>query len=273
MTFNKNGIPLIITTVFLMLLSLSPYGCGKSDVGKLKEELKEEKRKREESSRKYKEALNQLAKEQKRTKHLERLLLTLGERLEEEGKSLPEELAQLRKEKTYDKKKKADVGPAPKKTVEKLIKLGDDLYSKGDYAAAIEVYTSATEIATEDVTLYLHLGRALIKSSQYDKAIPIYEQITKMQRKHGPKEELRQAYNNLGWLYTKNTRYNEAELAYLRAIKADPEYANAYYNLGLLYDLHLDDELGAIEAFENYIELNGERSNWARKRVEEIRER
>lgn len=272
--FNKRkDSPLIISTVFLALLFPSLCGCGKGDVNKLKQELKSEKEKREENAKKHKEALNQLAQEKKRSKYLEGLLLTLGERLEKEGKSLPEELAQLRKEKTNKNEKKLEEDPAQKKAVEKLVTLGDDFYSGGDYAAAIEVYTSATEIETEDVNLYSSLGRAFIKSSQYDNAIPVYEKIVKMLGKHGPKEQLRQAYNNLGWLYTQNKRYNEAELAYLRAIKADPNYANAYYNLGLLYDLHLDDELAAIEALEKYIELNGERSNWARKRLKEIRER
>lgn len=273
MMFNRNERPPIISIIFLMLLFSPLHGCGEGDVDKLKTQLKKEKEKRKESSKKYKEALSQLAQEKKRSKHLENLLLALGERLEKEGKSLPDELAQLRKEKTKEKGKKPREEPTPKRAVEKLIKLGEDLYSQGNYAAAIEVYTSATEIETEDVTLYLRLGRAFIKSSQYDRAIPIYEKIVKMLGKHGPKEQLRQAYNNLGWLYTQSTRYNEAELAYLRAIKADPNYANAYYNLGLLYDLHLNDELGAIETFEKYLELKGERSNWVRKKLKEIRER
>ncbi|MEE9584489.1 MAG: tetratricopeptide repeat protein [Candidatus Brocadiales bacterium] len=267
---NKNKWRLTISTILLMLLLFSLQGCGESDVGKLKEELKEQKRKREENSKKYKNALNQLAKERKRSQHLEDLLLTLGERLELEGKSLPDELAELRKERT---KEKQEEEPSPKKAVKKLIKLGNKFYSEGNYTAAIEVYTSATDIEAENVNLYLSLGKCFIKTSEYDNAISIYEKVVKMLGKHGPKKQMRQTYNNLGWLYTQKRRYNEAELAYLRAIKADPDYANSYYNLGLLYDLHLDDEIGAIEAFEKYMELGGDRSNSIRKRLKEIRER
>lgn len=275
MVHNKNKRHLVISSaiIFLMLLLPALHGCGKNDADKLKEELDREKEKREDISKKYKDALNQLADEKKRTKQLEDLLLALGEKLELEGKSLPEELAELREEKVNEEQKRPGEEPAPRQAVEKLIGLGDEFYSKGNYAAAIEVYTSATEIETDDVKVYQRLGRSFIKSAQYDRAIPIYEKIVKILGKHGPKEQLRQTYNNLGWLYTQKGRYNEAELAYLRAVKADPDYANAYYNLGLLYDLHLNDELGAIEAFEKYVELGGEKSNSVRKRLQDIRER
>ncbi|MHC4277569.1 MAG: tetratricopeptide repeat protein [Planctomycetota bacterium] len=263
---------LVVGAVIVALLSFSLHGCGESDVGKLREELKEEKAKREENSRKYKEALNKLAKARKRVEQQEELLLALGEKLEGEGRSLSEELSEFRKKKEEEGGGLGQEVP-PNKAADKLVALGNDFYDKGDYAAAIEVYTSATEMDSEDVDLYLGLGRSYIKVEEYDNAIPIYEKVVRMLGKHGSKEELRQAYNNLGWLYSKRNRYNEAELAYLRAIKADPDYSNTYYNLGLLYDLHLDDELGAIEAYERHMALGGQRSNAVRKRLKEIRER
>ncbi len=271
---KKNKRSLLVSAVLLVPLFLFPlHGCGRSDIGDLKEELKREKGKRQENSEKYKEALNQLAREKKRVKQLEGLLVVLGEKLEMEGQSLPEELEKLREERADERQNEQEQAPTSKKTVEKLIRLGDNLYAKGDYAAATEVYTSAIEIETEGMELYQRLGRSFIKNSQYDKAIPIYEKVAKMLGKKAPKEQLRQTNNNLGWLYTKANRYNDAEMSYLRAIKADPGHANAYYNLGLLYDLHLDDEIGAIEVFEKYIELNGERADSVRKRLRKIKER
>ncbi|MFN3467356.1 MAG: tetratricopeptide repeat protein, partial [Candidatus Brocadiales bacterium] len=80
-------------------------------------------------------------------------------------------------------------------------------------------------------------------------------------------------YNNLGWLYTEKKRFKEAEKVYLKAVQLNPKYANAYYNLGLLYDLHLKDDLGAIECFERYVELKGERTASVKKRLAEIRQR
>ncbi|MCQ4575509.1 MAG: tetratricopeptide repeat protein [Candidatus Brocadiales bacterium] len=270
---SKSRSHLIISAALLTFFVFILPGCGRGDVGDLKEKLKREKAKRQENSEKYKEALRKFSEERKRVKQLEDLLVALGERLEEEGKSFPDELAKLREKKIESRQANQEQEPDPKKAVGRLIKLGDELYAKGEYPAATEVYTSAIEIETEDTDLYHRLGRSFIKTSQHDKAIPVYEKVVKMLGKNGPTEKLRQAHNNLGWLYTQKNRFNEAELAYLRAIKADPGYANAYYNLGLLYDLYLEDEIGAIEAFEKYIELKGQKSDSVRKRLREIRER
>ena len=39
-------------------------------------------------------------------------------------------------------------------------------------------------------------------------------------------------WNGLGWLYLQVRRFDDAKTAYLRAISADPNLADAYYNLG-----------------------------------------
>ena len=39
-------------------------------------------------------------------------------------------------------------------------------------------------------------------------------------------------WNGLGWLYLQMRRFDDAKTAYLRAISADPNLADAYYNLG-----------------------------------------
>src|SRR3989338_11268190 len=102
MVNNKRRLTISDAIIFLVLLFPLLHGCGSDDEGKLKEELKKEAEKREEISQKYKDALNQLSEEKKRTKQLEDLLLALGEKLDLEGKSLPDELAKLKEEKTKE---------------------------------------------------------------------------------------------------------------------------------------------------------------------------
>lgn len=252
-----------------LLLCVAPPGCGKTDTDKLKDELKAERKKREESSEKYKEALNDLAEERRRSQSLESLLVKLGEGLEEEGKPVPETLTRAVKKKDDTRGKESDSS----KSVEKLHQLGDNFYAKGNYDAARELYTAAMDLGVEDEYLQLRLGKCLIAAGEYDKAIPLYEKAIKKLEEKGSKEKLCQASNNLGWLYTQKGRYKEAENTYLKALKIDPNYANAYYNLGLLYDKHLKDEIGAIECFERYIALKGDRSAFVQKRLTEIRER
>jgi hypothetical protein len=56
-------------------------------------------------------------------------------------------------------------------------------------------------------------------------------------------------------------------------VAAEPGYAPAHLNLGVLYDLYLGEPQQALEQFENYIQLAGENkqvAGWVaelRKRV------
>ena len=66
------------------------------------------------------------------------------------------------------------------------------------------------------------------------------------------------ALNQYGVLLRKNGRILEAEAAYLKAITADPEYAWAHYNLGVLYELYLQRLGDALQHFERYQDLAGD---------------
>ena len=81
------------------------------------------------------------------------------------------------------------------------------------------------------------------------------------------------AGDELGIVERKLGKFSEAEAAYLRAISAEPNYAPAHLNLGVLYDLYLAEPQKALEQFERYIEIAGENkqvAGWVielRKRV------
>jgi hypothetical protein len=46
-----------------------------------------------------------------------------------------------------------------------------------------------------------------------------------------------------------------AKEAWLRVTKTDPEYLNAWYNLGVLYDIYMQDLPAALAAYKRYQEL------------------
>jgi tetratricopeptide (TPR) repeat protein len=81
------------------------------------------------------------------------------------------------------------------------------------------------------------------------------------------------AGDELGIVERKLGKFADAEAAYLRAIAAEPNYAPAHLNLGVLYDLYLSEPQKALEQFERYIEIAGENkqvAGWVielRKRV------
>jgi tetratricopeptide (TPR) repeat protein len=53
-------------------------------------------------------------------------------------------------------------------------------------------------------------------------------------------------------------KFSEARAAYEKAIGANPSYAAAHRDLGVLLDLYLDDPLAALNEFETYKTLTGE---------------
>tara|TARA_R110002049_G_scaffold260299_4_gene436126 strand:+ start:405 stop:1070 length:666 start_codon:yes stop_codon:yes gene_type:complete len=65
------------------------------------------------------------------------------------------------------------------------------------------------------------------------------------------------ALNQLGMLLRRNGKFIEAEAAYLKAVTVSPEYALAHYNLGVLNELYLQRLDIALQHFEHYQELVG----------------
>jgi len=66
------------------------------------------------------------------------------------------------------------------------------------------------------------------------------------------------AHNHLGILQRRNGRFQEALLHYQRAIEIDTEYARAHLNLGILFDLYLQDLEKALQQYQHYRSLADE---------------
>ena len=62
-----------------------------------------------------------------------------------------------------------------------------------------------------------------------------------------------QALNLSGYLHQKQGRVNKAKALYLQAISVKADYANAHYNLALLYDIYLQDIPMAVEHYQLYL--------------------
>jgi tetratricopeptide (TPR) repeat protein len=81
------------------------------------------------------------------------------------------------------------------------------------------------------------------------------------------------AGNELGIALRRLGKFTQAEAAYQRTIATEPNYAPAYLNLGILYDLYLAEPQKALEQFEHYIQIAGDNkqvAGWVvelRKRV------
>jgi len=80
------------------------------------------------------------------------------------------------------------------------------------------------------------------------------------------------AWTELGATQRMRGEFQEAAASYDKAIAADPNYAAAYRNLGVVSDLYLADPERALTAFERYKEITREDkpvSGW----IAELRQR
>jgi tetratricopeptide (TPR) repeat protein len=65
------------------------------------------------------------------------------------------------------------------------------------------------------------------------------------------------AQYTLGLIYEKRGAYAEAERAMREALVVNPNYADVYFSLGILYADAMKDQSKSVEAFTRYLELGG----------------
>lgn len=63
------------------------------------------------------------------------------------------------------------------------------------------------------------------------------------------------AFSNLGEVYRRMNKIRSAEEAFLKAVEVDQKYADAHYNLGVLYDNHIKRPQKAALHFRKYLHL------------------
>jgi Flp pilus assembly protein TadD len=68
----------------------------------------------------------------------------------------------------------------------------------------------------------------------------------------------------LGLIYEKRGQYVEAERAMRESLVVNPNYADVYFSLGILYADEMKDQSKSVDAFTRYLELGG---NHARARA------
>lgn len=95
---------------------------------------------------------------------------------------------------------------------------------------------------------------AILKRKQGQ--LPEAEQLLKTAVAHESGSAV--AWTELGATQSLRAEFKDAANSYQAAITADPRYAPAWRNLGVVADLYLDDPRRALSAFEQYKALSGE---------------
>ncbi len=80
-------------------------------------------------------------------------------------------------------------------------------------------------------------------------------------------------YNYLGLIKRQQGEFAKAQEKYAKAILLDPNYTNAYLNLGILYDLYLGDLRKALESYQQYQRLTGDEDKEVAKWIVDLKRR
>lgn len=131
-------------------------------------------------------------------------------------------------------------------------RLGNNYAAQAKWDDAIKNYEKAIELKADYYGAYIGLSNAYEQTQKNDKAIEVYEKI--VGQKQADPETL---YNYGRLIYNRNKSgdRDQAEKIWLKVISIQPNYSNALYSLGLLYETR-GDRSTALQYYYKVKDLN-----------------
>jgi len=131
-------------------------------------------------------------------------------------------------------------------------RLGNDYMLQNNFAKAIEYYQKSISLKKDFVGAYVSLTGAYESNKELDKAIEVYRNILPLGANNS---EILFNFGRL--LYNRGQKDDkaDAEKLWLGAVRIQPNYSNALYSLGLLYESY-GDKTKALEYYYKVKELN-----------------
>ena len=80
-------------------------------------------------------------------------------------------------------------------------------------------------------------------------------------------------FNEAGVISRREGKFDEARRYYARALELDPNYAYAHLNIGILYDLYLQDAEKALPHYQRYQELAPREAGTVTKWIADLQQR
>lgn len=141
--------------------------------------------------------------------------------------------------------------------IESYLDLGNLYLKEKDFPGAIQTIQKALEFAPQDTQIHYLLATIFKETKQYQEALGEYQKVLEKD----PKYVL--AQNFTGMIYYELKDFGKAEEAFQKSLTLDPAGADAYGNLGILYDFNLHDPKKAVTYYEKFLELRSEGENVA----------
>jgi len=119
------------------------------------------------------------------------------------------------------------------------------LDERGEYEKAIEAYQNAVVSKDNLADAYCNLGILYCENGENTEAMDAFTNCLKTDPRHF------EAHYNLANLFSEIGNQPLAKVHYLMSVTINPEFSNGYYNLGLLYALNREIQ-EAIDSFLKY---------------------
>jgi tetratricopeptide (TPR) repeat protein len=126
---------------------------------------------------------------------------------------------------------------------------------KKDFEAAEAAYKSAVELKPDHVDAWNGLANVYNEEKKPDLALEATNKAAQYSGGDSGGGGSAPALYNQGVIMWNQNKFAEAKEKFEAATKADPNYSDAYYRLGMA-DLNLGDLPGAVAAFEGYLKAS-----------------
>ena len=137
----------------------------------------------------------------------------------------------------------------------------------GNNEVAIGQFRELVELNPEYKKAYTNLGLVLLQNQQQAEAKQAFLNAIKQDKSDAI------AYNHLAIIQRNEGLFKPAMDNYTKAIEADPDYANAYLNLGILLDIYFQDLPRALEHYQKFQQLTNNKNEKVEKWVLDIKRR
>lgn len=115
--------------------------------------------------------------------------------------------------------------------------------------------------------VYANLGVVYARQDKLQEAVQVLRRAIELDPRSAP------VFNQLGIVYRRMGKLDQARLAYQRALQVNPGCANAQLNLGILYDIYFQDYAKALTYYRRYQALTDKRDKQVAVWIVELQRR
>lgn len=119
-----------------------------------------------------------------------------------------------------------------------------------DYAQKAKALENEVINNPQNTKAWIQLGHVYFDTKKYDKAINAYEKALKLNPSNAD------VLTDLGIMYRRSGQFRKAIEKFDKAVAVDPNHQNARLNKGIVLMHDLGDQYGAVQAWEDLLEIN-----------------